>query len=175
MANEAKQTKKQAQVVADDPSLTTPPDQPNPEAALQWPSLGDEANNLAEKPEVEVAERSQDEPKPTATVHRKDYVVLKSAWEGDLSTVDVEQKHRDNIEAARQALIHQGLRPTGDGKFTGQDDHPDGKSLTLHYEVPVKPAVIASDHEEPTISHAHVTLDDQRDYEKSLKDGDTSS
>jgi hypothetical protein len=164
------QTKKQAEQVADDPSLTTPPDQPHPEAALQWPSLGDEANGLQAKPEVEVAERSQDEPDPTATVHRKDFVVLKAAWEGDLSSVDTEEKHRDNIEAARQALMHQGLRPTGDGTFTGSEDHPDGASLILHYEVPAKPAVTASDHEEPTVSHAHVTLDDQRDYEKSLKD-----
>jgi hypothetical protein len=160
------QSKAQAEKVADDPSLTTPPDQPNPEAALQWPSLGDEANGLDEKPEVEVAERSQDVEAPTAKVHRKDFVVLKSAWEGDLAAVDVEQKHRDNVEATRQYLIHQGLRPTGDGKFAGKEDHPDGVSLILHYDVPVTPAVIA---EGDAVVHAHVTLDDQHEHEKARK------
>ena len=50
-----------------------------------------------------------------------------------------------------------------------QEDHPDGVSLILHYDVPVTPAIIAGEKGD-AVNHAHVTLDDQKAYEKRLKD-----
>jgi hypothetical protein len=174
VAKAEKQSKVQHEVVEENPELITPQGQPNPEAALEFPSIAGEGtgdDDLSNKPEVEVAERSQDEDSATATVHRKDFVVLKAAWSEDDAPVDVDKKHVDNIEATRQYLMHQGLRPTGDGKFTGSEDHPDGVSLILHYEVPVTPAIIAGQKGDK-VNHAHVTLDDQRNFEKRLKDNE---
>lgn len=110
---------------------------------------------------VEVAERSQDETRLSTDVHRKDFVLLASAYGSN----DKDEIHRANIEATRQAMIGQGLRPTGDGKFAGSEKHPDGKSITLTYEVPAKPTVVVTA-EEPDVLHAHVTLDDQHEAEK---------
>lgn len=116
-------------------------------AVPQHPALnGDES--------VEIAERSQDEDRLTATVHRKKFVVLARDWHG------TDEAHRANIEATRQAMIGQGLRPTADGKYVGSEDHPDGASLVLTYEVPAKAAIVTTD-EDPHAKHAHVTLDDQ--------------
>ncbi len=127
----------------------------------QHPSLGD-----TPKPEEEVARRSQDVEKASTTVHRKDYVVLASAYEltgGD----NRKEFHRANIEAARQAMMSQGLRPTADGRFVSKANHPDGKSVILHYDIPAAPAVVALDETgEQTVTHAHVTLDDQHAAEK---------
>lgn len=122
----------------------------------QFPSLDGHAS-------VEIAQRSQDEDNPTATVHRKTFVVLASTW-GE--SVDHDVSHLHNIEATRQAMIHQGLRPTGDGKFVGDRKHEDGVSLYLDYEVPCTPAVIASSEDEPLVAHARVTLDEQHAAEK---------
>jgi hypothetical protein len=118
---------------------------------------GDEQHPaLAGDPGEEVAARSQDiTDAETSDVHRKDYVVLRRDWEG---TIEKDDAHLANIEAMRQAMIGQGLRPTADGKFVGSAKHPDGVSLVLSYEVAATPAVIASDYE---VAHAHVTLDDQ--------------
>lgn len=121
----------------------------------QFPSLDGEKT-------AEIAQRSQDETKATASVHHKDYVVLAEAWRN----VEKTEAHRNNIEAARQALISQGLRPTGDGKYLGSAEHPDRKSLILSYEIPVTTAVLADPTEEPLVAGAHVTLDDQHAAEK---------
>lgn len=117
------------------------------QATVQHPALD---GNVS----VEVAERSQDETRPTASVHRKVFVVLAADFH------DEEAFHRRNIEATRQAMIGQGLHPSGDGKFVGSEEHPDGVSLCLTYEVPATPAIVATD-AEPLVKHAHVTLDDQ--------------
>jgi hypothetical protein len=110
---------------------------------------------------IEVAERSQDETRLSTTTHRKDFVLLASAYGSN----DKDEIHRANIEATRQAMIGQGLRPTGDGKFVSSEKHPDGKSITLTYEVPAKPSVVVTV-EEPDVLHAHVALDDQHEAEK---------
>lgn len=138
------------------PSNSTPPEQPNAEAADEFPALDG-------APGVEVAERSADVTKADTLTHRKDFVLLKADYEGN----DKAELHRANVEAARQYLISQGMRPTGDGKFTSSTDHPDGVSITLHYDVPVVPAVTATVADEGVdVVHAHVTLDDQRAAEK---------
>lgn len=104
----------------------------------------------------EVAARSQDiTDAETSDVHRKEFVVLRRDWEG---TIEHDAAHLANIEAMRQAMIGQGLRPKADGKFVGSTDHPDGASLVLAYEVAATPAIVASDYD---VAHAHVTLDDQ--------------
>lgn len=126
------------------------------EAVVQHPAL--DGGTTGEK--IEIAERSQDESRPTAAAHRKVFVVLKSAWE----TTDREVAHLHNIEATRQYMIGQGLRPTGDGKHLSSEDHPDGKSLILTYEVPATPAIVVGA-ETPLVTHASVTLDDQHTRE----------
>lgn len=110
---------------------------------------------------VEVAQRSQDEEKPSVEVHKKKFVVLARDYYDDEAT------HLANVEATRQAMIGQGLRPTADGGFVGAEKHPDGVSLVLTYEVPAKAAVVAT---EQHVAHAHVTLDDQHAAE-----GDTEA
>jgi hypothetical protein len=140
----------------DTPSTSTAPDQPNEEAADQHPALDG-------KPGVEVSERSTDQPKPDTLTHRKDFVLLKREYESN----DHAELHRANVEATRQYLISQGMRPTADGKFTSAEDHPDGVSVILHYDVPVVPAVTATvDDEGEAVVHAHVTLDDQHEREQ---------
>lgn len=120
----------------------------------------------------EVAARSQDiTDKKTSKVHVKDFVVLKSTWAGDRKVGDSDA-HLANLEATRQGLISQGLRPTGDGKFAGEEDHPDGVSLILHYEVPAVPAHEALEAGGETVAHAHVTLDDQHAAEKAEAAGE---
>jgi hypothetical protein len=140
----------------DTPSTSTAPDQPNEEAADQFPALDGE-------PGVEVSERSADVTKADTLTHRKDFVLLKREYGSN----DHDEMHRANVEATRQYLISQGMRPTADGKFAGSDDHPDGVSIILHYDVPVVPAVTATvDDEGEAVVHAHVTLDDQHEREQ---------
>lgn len=114
---------------------------------------------LADAPDEEIAQRSPDVHKDSSSVHVKDYVVLKREFDDATATKDGEKEfHLRQVEQARQALLNLGLRPTGDGKFKGSDEYGDGKNVVLHYEVPVVPAVIATD---PDVAHAYVTLDDQ--------------
>lgn len=131
-----------------DEQPSTPPEQPNPEAAAEFPALVGE-------PGVEVSERSADQPKPDTLTHRKEFVLTLDSWEHG----DKKEMHRANVGAMRQYLISQGMRPTGDGKFVSSKKHPDGKSVSLFYEVPVVPAVIAQE-TDPEV-HDYVQLDDQ--------------
>lgn len=132
----------------------------------QHPSLADQP-----EPNVEVAHRSQDVEKDSTPTHRKTYVLLKEQYDSNGGD-GADDIHLANIEAARQAMIHQGLRPTSDGKFAGSEDHPDGKSINLHYDIPAVPAVVALGLTgEQSVTHAHVTLDDQHAAEKAEKDG----
>lgn len=109
---------------------------------------------------VEVAERSQDVTKPTSSDHEKVFVLLKRDFDTATATEEgADALHQANIEAARQAMIHQGLRPTADGRFVGSKDHGDGASVDLTYAIPAAAAAIATDAE---VAHAYVTLDDQR-------------
>lgn len=116
------------------------------EAEVQHPALEGEEG-------VEIAQRSADTDAASSDAHTKKYVVLARDWHG------TDDEHRRNIEAARQAMISTGLRPTGDGEYVGSEDHPDGKSLILTYSIPARAAVVA--HGET--AHAHVTLADQHE------------
>lgn len=81
----------------------------------------------------EVAERSPDA-ESAGDKFEKDFVVVKDKW------ADEDWQHEANIEATRQAAINAGVRPTEHGSFVGAEDHKDGVSLTLHYEVGAVPA-----------------------------------
>lgn len=153
----AKTTKKAAAKIAADPVVTddetteqasTPPEQPNPEAAAEFPALEGE-------PGVEVSERSADQTDPDTMTHRKEFVLLAA----DYDNGDKAEIHRANVGATRQYLISQGMRPTGDGKFVSSKKHPDGLSVSLFYDVPVVPAVIAQEGD-PEV-HDYVQVDDQ--------------
>ncbi len=138
-------------------------------------SIGEQFPSVVGYPEVEIAERSADALDPTSSVREKDYVVLKSEY--DIATTTDEGKkdfHQRNIDAERQALISQGLRPTGDGEFAGEEKHPDGLSVILHYTIPVKPAAVADSETEPEVAHAYVTEDDQHADRDPVTDNRTS-
>lgn len=81
----------------------------------------------------EVAERSPDA-ESAGDKFEKDYVVVASKWS------DEDWAHEANIEATRQSAINAGVRPTEHGAFVGSEEHPDGVSLILHYEVGAVPA-----------------------------------
>lgn len=94
------------------------------------------------QPGVEVAERTIDAEKPANTVvHTKTFVTPKATW----GTEDQDAVHARNINAVRQAMVNQGLRPDADVKFAKAYDWPydGGISLGLDYEVKATPAVIA--------------------------------
>lgn len=78
----------------------------------------------------EVSARAADAGDKASASGVKDFIVLKRDWNNG----DVRKNfHEDNIAAARQYLIHQGLRPEADGEFSGAEEHPDGNSVILHY------------------------------------------
>ncbi len=118
---------------------------------MQFPSdAGEDA--------LEVAKRSADVHEKESDVHRKVFVV-------NADEEQTEEFHNRNIWAMRQYLIHQGLRPEEDGTFVGSEDHEDGVSVRLTYEVKAIPAHVAYD---PEVSHATVSPgpDSTEDTEK---------
>lgn len=125
--------------------VTGAPGSTQPEQA-QFPSV------LGE-PEVEIAKRSQDIDEAQASEHRKVFVVQANPAGPDYD----DDMHARNIDAMRQAMILQGLRPTEDGRFVGAEDHPDGQSVCLTYACACVPAAIAT----PEESVVWVTVEDQ--------------
>jgi hypothetical protein len=133
--------------MADKPSVPTVAeltDKPGATAAdLQFPSL-------AGKPGVEVAERTADTDRATATQYEKVFVLLKRQWE----TCDQEAIHEANRIAVRQFLTDNGLRTDKvDVEFVGTEEPPPGindglperkHSIGLRYRVPALPAVLVA-------------------------------
>ncbi len=101
----------------------------------------------------QVAARSQDVDEQATPVHRKVFVIPKNPLGDDYG----DETHTANIDAMRQAMILQGLRPTEDGHFVGAEDHPDGQSVCLTYACAAVPAATAT----PEQSQVRVTVDDQ--------------
>lgn len=99
-----------------------------------------QAPSVAGYPEVEIAKRSQDVDEPAASEHVKVFVVQKNPLGEDYD----DDVHAANIDAMRQSMILQGLRPTEDGRFVGAEDHPDGASVCLTYACACVPAAIAT-------------------------------
>jgi hypothetical protein len=90
------------------------------------------ANEKNSKPE-EVSARAADSGDKAGATGVKDFIVLKRDWNnGDVR----ESFHEDNIAAARQYLINQGLRPDAQGEFVGAEPHEDESSVILHYSFP---------------------------------------
>jgi|SRR3954470_2608075 hypothetical protein len=113
----------------------------------QFPSLNGQEG-------VEVAERTADSDKETATVFSKVFVVPRESYEN--GTADPDAVHQRNMTAVRQFMVSQGLRPSADVKFVGEEDYPadtTGRSVALRYEVPAVPAAVAS-----AFEVAHVTI-----------------
>lgn len=108
----------------------------------QFPSeTGDDA--------LEVAQRSADVHEERSNTHTKVFVLPPDAVVDD-------DLHERNVWAMRQYLINQGMRPTEDGHYVGQETNADGVSLDLTYECTVEPAHVATD---PEVSHATVAPD----------------
>jgi len=151
-----------------------------PEVAreAQHPSLiGDDG--------VEVAQRSVDvphldtDPEASTTEHRKQFVLLKREWD----THTDEQKatvHERNIRAVRQFLVGNGLRPTGDVEFAGEETvevaqtgRLSNDSVVLTYTVSATPTVTTgSDLDGKGIELVHTVIpqdgasaQEQADYE----------
>jgi hypothetical protein len=145
------------------PAVTGPDDpaeHDQPAASHQFPSVSDGDSG------VEIAERSQDVVSPTATEHVKVYVVQRDpAKAGNVE--DDEDMHARNIDAMRQALINQGMRPTGDGRFVSAEDGTDAGSVRLTYAIPVVPAAVA----DPAATF-YVVQDDQHAADAATETGD---
>jgi hypothetical protein len=62
-------------------------------------------------------------------------------------------------------MIHQGLRPTEDGRFVEAKDHSDGQSVCLVYACRCVPADVATLEQ----SHVRVTVADQRELVREEK------
>jgi hypothetical protein len=105
--------------------------------STQFPSLNGQEG-------VEVAERTADSDETTATVFSKVFVVPRESYENG---PDQDEVHARNMTAVRQFMVSQGLRPSADVTFVGEEDYPadtTGRSVALRYEVPSVPAAVAS-------------------------------
>lgn len=134
----------------------------------QHPSL----TNATDGEAIEVAQRSSDidtalpegesEPgsdrtgdAPTVT-HVKDFVTTKREWDSE----DHDAVHERNKRAVRQYMVNQGIRPTADVVFMGEEVgdpirfREDLAKVTLRYGVTATPAVIAVGMEQ-----VHVVID----------------
>lgn len=103
---------------------------------------------------VEVVERTADSDAETSKVFSKVFVVPRESYEN--GTADPDAVHARNMTAVRQFMVSQGLRPSADVRFVGEEDYPadtTGRSIALRYEVPAVPASVAS-----AFEVAHVTI-----------------
>jgi hypothetical protein len=107
---------------------------------------------------VEVAQRTIDrehldaDPTASSSTYRKVFVLLNREWQEhtDDQKADV---HTRNIRAVRQFMVGNGLRPTGDVKFVGEEvvkrpqtGHLSNDSVELTYEGGVTPiAAVVTD------------------------------
>jgi hypothetical protein len=96
--------------------------------------------SLVGRPEVEVAERTQDTDKAESGEFVKDFIVRRDQFDAE----DPDAVHARNATAVRQFMVNQGLRPDADVRFVGEEDHWDGVSVVLHYSVGAVPAAVAT-------------------------------
>lgn len=94
-------------------------------------------------PAEEVAARTADTDQAKAKKHRKVFVLPTVAYDGHGKEA-AKQLHDRNLTATRQEMVSKGLRPTGTGRFVKAEEHGDGASTDLIYEVPAEPAVRAA-------------------------------
>lgn len=112
------------------------------------------------KPEVEIAKRSQDVDEAEANEHRKVFVIPVNPIGDDYD----DEVHARNIDAMRQGMVLQGLRPTEDGRFVEARPHSDGQSVCLVYACKCVPAAV----DEPgrpvrvTVEDQHALEDEER-------------
>jgi hypothetical protein len=96
----------------------------------------------AGEPEVEVDERTADGADGSRFV--KEFVVLAARW------TDEDYQHEANRAGVVNEAIQRGLHPRGSVSFDGQEQHPDGLSLTLTYSVDTVPASVDHQPEDTT-------------------------
>ncbi len=145
MADAKKAAKAPAQVDGGEPAATGAAGTPGPQ----------DVRLMA--PDEQVAARSADVSETATSEHRKVFVIPKNPLADDYG----DETHAANIDAMRQAMILQGLRPTEDGHFVGAEDHPDGQSVCLTYACACVPAALAT----PEQNVVAVTVDDQHALE----------
>lgn len=139
------------------------------EERRQRPARDRQFPSLYEKPDVEVAERSADVDKESTGTHVKDFVTTRAQW----GTADHGEQHKANINAVRQYMLANGLRPDADVTFEGEHDHPwDPKSLVLRYEVSAVPAAVAVAFD---VRHAVVVQDGPTPTERAEHDAKRES
>lgn len=99
-----------------------------------------QAPSLVGRPEVEVAERTQDTDEAESGEFVKDFVVRRDQFDAE----DPDAVHARNATAVRQFMVNQGLRPSADVRFVGEEEHWDGVSVVLRYSVGAVPAAVAT-------------------------------
>lgn len=120
--------------------------------------------SLYGKPDVEVAERTADTSEESTGQHVKDFVTTREQWD----SANQDEQHKANINAVRQYMLANGLRPDADVEFEGEHDHPfDPKSIVLRYGVSAVPAAVAVDFD---LRHAVVVQDGPTPTERAEHD-----
>lgn len=93
-----------------------------------------DADEKAAEAEVEEAPKKGRSKKASAEkaaeVFVHDLVILKADWHDG-------KGYPHEFGGVRSRAIQLGLLPVGDARFEGAHAHPDGKSVTLRYELPV--------------------------------------
>lgn len=97
--------------------------------------------SLSGAKKTEIAERAADVVKKKSPTFDLKLRILKRDWKVQDRPEEI---HERNYNHVRQQAINQGLRPTGDAVFTGEEDVR-GDSLLLCYSLPVEPAATAAD------------------------------
>lgn len=104
------------------------------DAAQQFPSLRGE-------PEVEVAERSADNDKPSMRFVKQFVIKVVGDTEAWLAEEETHVGHKLRV---LEEAIQRGLHAKGDVKFEGAEDHWDKVSKVLTYSVKTVPAAVDS-------------------------------
>lgn len=137
----------------------------------QFPSLYNESAQA-----IEIGERTIDNgdelgvAEPTM-IHVKDFVTLAR----DLETEGEDAVHARNINAVRQYMVNQGIRPDAKVSFMGKTDlggPPGRKSVALRYGVHAIPAVVATDFDvrHVTIPQEGPSATERAEYDASRED-----
>ena len=134
--------------------------------ARQFPSLYSEQGQAVEVAERTIDREETEDGTPIPDVlHVKEFVALKR----DLELEGEDVVHARNINAVRQYMVNQGLRPDADVVFAGSTDlggPPGRQSVSLRYEVRAVPAVVATDFDlRHTVIRQGVTATERAEFD----------
>lgn len=107
---------------------------------------------LDKESKAEVAARTADTDKDSATAHEKVFVLLRRDWD-EMDDARKETQHIANKAAVRQYMATQGLRTDKDVEYVGEEDVPSDspdlpdrkRSVGLRYKVSAWPARVDED------------------------------